>query len=347
MNTVYTRGFDEPACRDPRQFGGKAAGLAGLIAAGLPVAPGFAVGTAACRAFLDAPGLRAAAVAAGPGAGAVLAGAPVPEPVAAEIRHRYALLCADAGVDDVEVAVRSSANAEDSAAASFAGEFSTWLDIAGADEVVAHVRRCWAGLYTARAAGYAEANGIDAGSVEMAVVVQKTVRARAAGVMFTLSPVTGDRSRIVIEASWGLGLAVVCGEVTPDRWVVDKVGLTVVEHVAGDKRLEYRRGHVPVTVEPDRRALPCLRDDEVLALARLGKQIERQQLCPQDIEFAVDDDGCLVLLQRRPETVWANRGHTPRFSAGHDVTRWISGAVTAVGGTRSITPTGHQHSDAG
>jgi pyruvate, water dikinase len=139
--------------------------------------------------------------------------------------------------------------------------------------------------------------------------------------------VTGDRSRIVIEASWGLGLAVVGGEVTPDRWVVDKVGLTVVEHTPGDKRVEYRRGDEAVAVEPARWAAPCLTDDQVLTLARLGKQIERAQRCPQDIEFAVDGDK-VVLLQARPETVWSTRPHEPKFDAGQGVTQWISGAVT-------------------
>ena len=157
--------------------------------------------------------------------------------------------------------------------------------------------------------------------------------------MFTISPVTGDRSRIAIEASWGLGLAVVGGEVTPDRWVVDKVRLAVVERVVGDKRLEYRRGGTPVAVAPQRRTIPCLTDDQVLTLARLGKQIERQQRCPQDIEFAVDAEAgdALVLLQRRPETVWSARWSAPpdvpRFDAGAGPARWISAAVT--GATRA------------
>jgi pyruvate,water dikinase len=315
VNTAYTSGFHEPACRDPREFGGKAAGLAGLAAAGLPVAPGFAVGVAAYRAFLEFGG--------------------VPGPVAAAIRERYRRLCVEVGIADVSVAVRSSATAEDSAAASFAGGFETWVDVAGTEDVLAHVRRCWDSVFSARAVDYARANGVDPAGVEMAVVVQKTVRARSAGVMFTISPVTGDRSRIVIEASWGLGLAVVGGEVTPDRWVVDKVGLTVAERTPGDKRIEYLRGDAAVDVHPARWAEPCLTDEQVLALARLGKRIERGHGCPQDIEFAIDSDTAdtadtadVVLLQCRPETVWSTRSHVPKFDAGQGVASWISGAVT-------------------
>ena len=368
MSAAYTSGFDQPACRDPREFGGKAAGLAGLAAAGLPVPPGFAIGAVAYRAFLEESGLRAvvaeafAAAPAGDRRGREaatadhlarhLAAAPVPGAVAAAIRRRYRRLCEETGVAEVAVAVRSSATAEDSAAASFAGEFETWVDVAGAEDVIAHVHRCWSSVFAARAIGYARVNGMDPAEVEMAVVVQKMVRARAAGVMFTISPVTGDRSRIAIEASWGLGLAVVGGEVTPDRWVVDKVGLAVVGRTPGDKRIEYGRGGAAVAVDAARWAQPCLTDEQVIALARLGKQIERQQRCPQDIEFAVDGDlpagEDLVLLQRRPETVWSARPPVPRFDSGHGPTRWISAAVTGAGGsTRTTAPAaGHPHEDA-
>jgi pyruvate,water dikinase len=360
VSAAYTSGFGEPAGQNPAEFGGKAAGLAGLAADGLPVAPGFAVGAAAFRAFLDGSGLRpvvAAALAAAPdddagrrcaafdGIARRLAAAPVPAAVAAAIRERYRRLSAEtggaacagsvggAGVGGagVEVAVRSSATAEDSAAASFAGGFETWVDVAGAENVVAHVRRSWCGLFSARTMAYAVDNGIDAAGIEMAVVVQKMVRARAAGVMFTISPVTGDRSRIVIEASWGLGLAVASGAVTPDRWVVDKVGLTVIERTPGDKRIEFRRGDRPVDVDPARWARLCLTDGQVLSLARLGREIERRQGRPQDVEFAIDGDlpagRDLVLLQRRPETVWSTRPQAPRFDAGHGLTRWVSDAV--------------------
>lgn len=349
----YTSGFGDPGCRDPREFGGKAAGLADLAVAGLPVAPGFAVGAAAFRAFLDQPGLRAAVAEALATGDAEQTGrlakrvtaAPVPAAVAAEVVRCYRDLCAGAGVAELDVAVRSSATAEDSASTSFAGEFETWVDVAGEEQVLAYLRRCWASVFSARVIDYARRAGLDPAALEMAVVVQRTVRARAAGVLFTISPVSGDRSRIVIEASWGLGLAVVGGEVTPDRWVVDKVTLGVVGFTAGSKRVEYRRGDVAVPVAPDRWAQPCLTEQQVVALARLGKRVEREQGCPQDLEFAVESDRPageeLVLLQRRPETVWSRRPHRPRFEAGHPMTRWISGAVA--GGRGAVPAGGRSH----
>lgn len=350
----YTSTFGEVGCRDPRDFGGKAAGLADLASAGLPVAPGFAVGAAAFRAFLDQPGLRAAvseALAAADTENALgrlaerVRSAPVPPAVAAEVTRCYRELCDGAGVADLDVAVRSSATAEDSASTSFAGEFETFLDVAGEEQVLAYLRRCWASVFSTRVVDYARRANLDPAALEMAVVVQRTVRARAAGVLFTISPVSGDRSRIVIEASWGLGLAVVGGEVTPDRWVVDKVTLGIVGFTPGSKRIEYRRGDLAVPVEPDRWAQPCLTEQQVVALARLGKQVERQQGCPQDLEFAVEPGRPageeLVLLQRRPETVWSSRPHRPRFEAGHAVTRWISGAVT--GGRGAVPAGGHAH----
>lgn len=300
MNGVYTRDLADPACLDAREYGGKAAGLSALAGHGLLVAPGFVVGAAAYRAFGHAG---------------------MPEDVAAEIRERYRELG-----EDVPVAVRSSATAEDSAGASFAGGFDTWVDVSGVDSVLAHVQECWQSLSSARAGEYARASGIDPAAIEMAVVIQRTVRATAAGVLFTISPVTGDRSRIVIEASWGLGLAVVGGEVTPDRWTVDKISLAVLSTTPGDKRIEYLHGSAPVDVEPTRWTVPCLTENQVLDLARLGKLIERLHGAPQDIEFAIEH-GTVVLLQCRQETVWSARRPTPRFT-GTAATTWISTALT-------------------
>jgi pyruvate,water dikinase len=235
----------------------------------------------------------------------------LPADIGAEIRQSYEQLCRDAGIEDLSVAVRSSATAEDSEGASFAGEYETFVGVTGFGDVERHIRLCWASAFTARSMTYAWKNGIAPTSVGMAVVVQKTVRARAAGVMFTLSPLTGDRSRIVIEASYGLGLSVVGGEVTPDRFVVSKVGGDILERIAGDKRIEYLNSGVPTPVDETRRGQLCLQDGEVKALARLGKTLERKHGRPVDIEFAIDRElpaeQNIVLLQCRPETYWTNR----------------------------------------
>jgi pyruvate, water dikinase len=356
--TTFTLPFADAACLDVREVGGKGKGLAEMTQGDLPVPPGFTVGASAYRAFLDADGLRGRV-------GEVLAGLdparphaledasvrleellsaqPLPEAVAADVAHAYAELCDRVGVADLPVAVRSSATAEDSSADSFAGEFETWVDITGVDDVLAHVHRCYASVYAERVLHYALERGISLDGVEMAVVVQKVVRARSAGVMFTLDPITGDRSRIVLEASWGLGLAVVGGEVTPDRYTVSKVGLTLQERVLGDKRVEYVDGHRATDVEESRQGELCLRDEDVIALATLGKRLEKAHHAPQDIEFAVDTDlpegENLLLLQCRPETVWGSRERAPRFQQGAGMMSWITGSISSA----SSTVPGHDH----
>jgi pyruvate,water dikinase len=363
--TTYTVRFDEKESLDVGAVGGKALGLAEMTAAGLPVAPGFTVCTAAYRAFLEKSGLRQAieealdgvapdrpgtVAAAEQAIGAALAAAEIPDDVAEAVIGEYEALCAQVGVPDLSVAVRSSATAEDSAGASFAGEFETYVDISGATDVLAYVRRCWDSVFAGRVLTYALDHGLSPLDIEMAVVVQKTVRARAAGVMFTLSPVTGDRSRIVLEASWGLGLSVVGGEVTPDRYTVDKIGLSVCERVAGDKRIEYRRGDAAVPVTEERWSQLCLDDEHVVALARLGKSLERLQKCPQDVEFAVDEDlpdgADVVLLQCRPETVWSSKKRVPAFDASGGVLSMVAASVGGPGATRTSAPAGegmHRH----
>lgn len=322
---MFTIPFDDSASLDTRLVGGKALGLAQMTQSGLPVAPGFTVSTAAYHHHLEASGIRTRIVdllagvdhenvegleAAEAKIRALFDEGDFPSAIRAEIARAYDALCAVCG-PDVSVAVRSSATAEDAEGASFAGEYDTFVGMRGIDEVALFVRRCWASAYTARSMSYAWKNGIQPTEVEMAVVVQKTVNARAAGVMFTLSPLTGDRSRIAIEAAYGLGLSVVGGEVTPDRYVVNKIGLGLVEKVLGDKAVEYTNGSTVVDVAKDRRALFCLSDDEVVALAKLGKALERQHGHPVDIEFAIDRDlpagGNLILLQCRPETYWSGR----------------------------------------
>lgn len=345
---MYTYDFTSPVCREVRQTGGKAAGLAEMTAAGLPVAPGFAVAASAYRAFLDQDDVRARLTAVLDDLGdrrdqtafdeadrkitALVRSVPLPDDVAAAVRSAYADLCAATGVDDVAVAVRSSATAEDSVGASFAGEFETWVDVVGADEVIAHVHKCYASVYSGRVLSYLAEKGISPDDIEMAVVVQKTVRARAAGVMFTISPTTGDRSQIALEASWGLGLSVVGGEVTPDRFLVDKISMSVTERTVGDKRIEYKRGDAPQDVPDDRVGALCLDDEEVLALAALGRKLERMHGAPQDIEFAVDEElepgRNLLLLQCRPETVWSGVERKPAFEATAGLMGWITGSIS-------------------
>ena len=311
--------------------GGKGAGLAVLSAAGLPVPPGFVVTTAAFEAALTAGGVRdriaaeleaidAADVAAldarAAGVRAIVEGLALPAEVERAIRGAYTALCADGGGGEIPVAVRSSASMEDSAQASFAGQQDTYLWIVGAGAVVDHVRRCWASVYSARSIAYRRHAAIAETAVHMAVVVQQMVDARAAGVAMTLDPLTGDRSRIVIDASFGLGETVASGTVTPDNFVVDKVILEQVRATINSKDIELvadvaGRRVVERAVTPSRRRLPSLSAEQVRAVAELAKRVERHYGCPQDVEWALDADGAMRLLQSRPETVWSTRPRPP------------------------------------
>jgi pyruvate,water dikinase len=246
----------------------------------------------------------------------------IPEEHETRIRQMYDDLCALSGLEDVPVAVRSSSTAEDSPDASFAGEHDTYLWVCGIDDVLEKIRRCWASLYTGRAIMYRHELGYDRSDVDMAVAVQKMVRPRAAGVAFTLDPSNGDRSGICIDAAWGFGEGVVSGDVTPDNFLVDKVMWSISRRTISPKTHAHLLtegesfGHPKVSrvsVPEDQVNVPSLTDEEIVTIARLARAAEKHYGCPQDIEWAVDDDlprgEDAVLLQARPETVWSKRHH--------------------------------------
>jgi pyruvate, water dikinase len=236
--------------------------------------------------------------------------APLPPDVAAAITAAYAALG-----PDVPVAVRSSAIGEDAAEASFAGLQDTYLWVHGEAAVLDHVRQCWASLYNTEAVSYRQRQHMAEHDVAMAVVVQQMVDPRSAGVMFTCSPTTGDRSVIAIEGSWGLGSVLVGGEVTPDSFVVSKVTGEILRRTVSAKVRLHRlaaegSGTTAADVAADLRSQPCLTDEEIRALARLGARVERHYGAPQDIEWAVAGQE-IVLLQSRAETVWSSRAAQP------------------------------------
>ena len=331
MNCVLQ--FDHPKAMDLAQVGGKAAGLAGMTAAKVPVPPGFVVPTSVYRMALKASGIepqlrslfadaddldRAALAQKSQDAVALFAEMHVPMDIAAEIHSAYQQLAEEAGTSKLAVAVRSSATAEDTAGTSFAGEYETYLDINSVDDVIEHVVRCWRSLFSVQALTYALKAGLPPQEVAMSVVVQKMVRARSSGVMFTLSPVTGDRSRIVIEGAWGLGVGIVGGEVTPDSFVVSKIKHTIVSRHIADKLVEFQFGENRVAVPEDRRSIPSISDDEILAIAEIGVQLESHHGHPVDVEWAIDaecaESNELFMLQCRPETVWSNRESSPTIT---------------------------------
>ncbi len=335
-------------------LGGKFASLAAMTAAGFAVPPGFGVTTTAYRVFMAHAGLadkaafvreaaRRAALAEIGEARARLVEAigasPMPDKLETAIRRNYAILEERTGRPGVPVAVRSSGEAEDLADASFAGQYDTYLWIAGADAVLRHVRACWASMFGDTALSY-RAGGDDAaaaGGDGICVGVQQMVEAHAAGVMFTLDPLNGDRSKIVMEACWGLGEGVVKGDVTPSRFTVDKVTLEIVRREIVLQTEEYRfdpaAGAVrllPIAAERGHTA--CIDDDEALALATLAKRIETHRGAAQDIEWAIGADGAVRVLQVRPETVWSQRESAglvseSRSAVGHVLARLSGGRV--------------------
>jgi rifampicin phosphotransferase len=296
--------------------GGKAANLGELVRAGFPVPAGFCITTAAYDLVAADAGLGPTLVAlAGtqPEDTARLAGlarearshlsdAIVPDFIGQAIAEAYESLGDGA---PVPVAVRSSATAEDLPQASFAGQQDTYLNVVGVESVLDAVRRCWASLWTDRAVSYRATNGIDPHSVRLAVAVQRMVEASVAGVLFTANPVTGKRRQAVIDASLGLGEAVVSGMVNPDHFVANTATGEIVERRLGDKRVAIMAGSGSGTerIELDAGAeRASLSDGQVLALAKLGDRVEKRYGMPQDTEWAIDDDGGIWLLQARPIT---------------------------------------------
>lgn len=326
----YIIPFELAGSESIARIGGKCAGLAALVNANAPVSPGFAVTTDAFAEMMSVEGLGSEiecilsrldisdirneadvshAIA------AAIVRRPMPLGIADSIRSAYRRLCTDPA-KQAAVAVRSSGTGEDLPDASFAGQGNTYLSIVGGDAVVDSVKNCWASLYTARAISYRAQCGMGQLDVQMAVAVQVMVDARSAGVAMTLDPSNGDRSKIIVESTWGLGETLVSGEVTPDHFLVDKVMLLPIECRIAIKDHELvtdpsTRTAVHRHVDEERRNRPSISDEELRAIALAAKTIERQFGCPQDIEWAIDEkrteSGGVVILQSRPETVWSKK----------------------------------------
>ena len=315
---TYTRELHELRSGDADAFGGKSASLGELLAGGIPVPAGFALAASAFEAFLAHHELdehihaalhgvdmhdTAAVHAAADAAGALVSGAELPPAVRDELVERYAAL----GDGDPPVAVRSSARGEDGADATFAGQQETYLWVRGAEGVCHAVRDCWASLYSAPAITYRARMGDPAQAPAMGVTIQTMVDAAVSGVLFTCNPVSGDPSMVAVNASWGLGLAVVGGEVTPDDFLVSKITGEVVRSTINDKHVEHvpdpaGGGTIEREVDAARRNVACLDAVQLTELAALAKTVQRHFGSHQDVEWALDRDGVLHVLQARPVT---------------------------------------------
>ncbi|MBV9365175.1 MAG: PEP/pyruvate-binding domain-containing protein [Solirubrobacterales bacterium] len=323
--TAYTRPLHGLSRSDEPRFGGKSANLGELLTAEIPVPPGFAISTAAFAAFVHDSELedRIASALTHVSAGDIdaiarashaiseaMRFAPVPEAVRAEIAEQYAGL----GKDSPPVAVRSSAVGEDSQDATFAGQQETYLWVRGIEHVCDAVRDCWVSLYSPPAISYRLRLGDSGAEPAMGVTVQLMVDADVSGVMFTCNPVSGDPSMVAINASWGLGLAVVGGEVTPDDYLVSKVTREVVREHVHTKDVQYvpdvgGSGAVRLAVPEEQREVRCLDQPALERLVDVAKRVERYFGSPQDIEWALARGGEqeLFVVQARPVTAVAKK----------------------------------------
>ena len=313
--------FQEVAKDDVGLAGGKGANLGELTKAKIPVPPGFIVTSHTYFDFLGQSGLK-------PKISELLSDldlndssrlqrvadeikrliteSTMPADVTAEIRRAYREL------GEGPVAVRSSSTAEDLVEASFAGQQSTFLNVIGEENVVAAVQACWASLFEARAIFYRGQVGFEHLKVGIAVPVQRMVQSNRSGVMFTIEPVSGDKTKIVIEAIYGLGEAAVSGELTPDLYVLDKESLSILQRTVARQDKQFLRNEDSTTfgeennrwveVPKDDVQLQKLSDKEISALAAIGKRVEEYYGAPQDIEWA-EENGEMHIVQSRPVTV--------------------------------------------
>ena len=276
------------ASQDVQLVGGKALNLARLITAGFPVPGGFVITTAAYR-----------------NARVHHAGDEIPSKLALAISDAYRAL------GEPPVAVRSSATAEDMAGASMAGQYETILDVRSADALLLAVQRCWSSLDSPRVRSYLQEHHIDPAHVSMAVVVQELVHAEVAGVLFTDNPQPGCLNEMLIEASWGLGEAVVSGVVQPDTLTLDQRSGVVKQAVIADKTIQFVPGSYESSPVPEsKRRQPCLDSRQVHALWQLGCRVRRYFASPQDTEWAFAG-GRLYLLQSRAITTLSHADLLP------------------------------------
>jgi len=323
--------FENLRKTDIPSVGGKNANLGEMINAGIPVPPGFAITAYSYKKFIEETGISTKIYAiiketvtdpndprqyeiASKKIRELIDSTPMPKDIEEAIRHAYEELCRRLNTNVVSVAVRSSATAEDLPGASFAGQQETYLNVKGEDQLPEKTVKCWSSLFTPRAIFYRTEKGFKHEDVLMSVGVQKMVNAKAAGVTFTINPVSGNRDQIVIEGNYGLGESVVSGAVTPDDFIVDKATLNIVDKRIARKTVQFIRDPstgktVHVEVPSEKQDRPCLSDEEIHKLAELAKRIEQLYGIAQDIEWAIDGDipfpDNIFIVQSRPETVWS------------------------------------------
>jgi len=327
--------FDNLRNTDVSIVGGKNASLGEMIHAGLPVPFGFAVTAYSYERYIvekkiaeqiykiinetvTDPNDPKQYDTASKKIRELMEKTPMPKDIEAAIRVAYSNLNKRFDLKDTFVAVRSSATAEDLPDASFAGQQETFLNVKGADDLIEKVVNCWSSLFTPRAIFYRNEKGFPHEKVFISVGVQKMVNSRAAGVMFTINPVTGNHDEIVIEGNFGLGETVVSGAVNPDDFVVDKSAMKITSRRISRKTVKYIRDPktgktIHLDIPEEEQKLVCITDTEIMFLSELAKRIEKHYNKPMDIEWAIDQDLSypenMMLVQARPETVFGSKSH--------------------------------------
>ena len=326
--------FDKVRNTDVPIVGGKNASLGEMINAGMPVPPGFAITAYAYEKFIKETKISTTIYkiiqetikdpedpkqydSASKEIRKLIEKTIVPKELVIAIKSAYAKLNKELETKNSFVAVRSSATAEDLPDASFAGQQDTFLDVKGSDDLLDKVVHCWSSLFTPRAIFYRNEKGFDHDKVFISVGVQKMVNSRAAGVMFSINPVTGVKNEIVIEGNYGLGETVVSGVVNPDDFILDKETLKIKERRLGRKTIQYLRDPstgktLHLDVPENKQKEPCISDEEICNLGTLAKLIEDHYKKAMDIEWAIDKDllfpNNMFIVQARPETVWSDKG---------------------------------------
>ncbi len=323
--------FENVRKTDVPIVGGKNSSLGEMVHAGMPVPPGFAITAYAYKKFIEEtriaekiyqiiretvtdPNDPSQYDTASKKIRELIEKSSMPKEIENSVKSAYKDLCKKLNMKDVFVAVRSSATAEDLPDASFAGQQETYLNVRGIDDLLDKVVKCWSSLFTPRAIFYRNEKGFPHEKVLISVGIQKMVNSRAAGVMFTINPVTGDKDEIVIEGSFGLGETVVSGAVNPDDFVVGKNTMTIASRRLAKKTIQFIRDQktgktvhldIPEKIQKD----PSISDEEIMRLAELANLIEKHYGQAMDIEWAIDQDlsfpDNVFIVQARPETVWS------------------------------------------
>ncbi len=326
----YVIPFEECSAEHLGLVGGKNANLGILLNIGVPVPPGFAVTVEAYREFvsfnklqkeieplLSKEGLedskRAATVS--EQIRQIFRSASFPDFVSTEICESYHELAKKCGDDNIPVAVRSSAVEEDAPDASFAGQHETYLWVRGTTDLLSKVIECFSSLYTQRDISYRTSKGFKLSDAVISVGVQKMVKPRSAGVIFTIDPLTGDRSRIAVESVWGVGETLVGSEVDPDSFLVDKIFFRItkkeIKKKLHERVIDEKTGTKKIEIKEDRQSEPSVSDEEVVELAKLSRKIEQYYKRPMDIEFALETNASfpdnIFIVQARPETIWSRK----------------------------------------